>query len=360
MPGTSRSFTPSSEPDGMALNDSPKTRKPDNTAFKQQRLPAWQPILTARSVLPGFFVISAIFIPIGIVLLVASDDIVEVSHDYTRCETATSSSCADFRNNNSVSTMSENCTCTFNLEVKKAMPGEVFVYYGLTNFFQNHRRYVKSRDDVQLNGQSVTASSINTDCKPYDKPNSSSSEYYAPAGAIANSLFNDTFMMRRSGTPSTEYLTVNRTNIAWPTDSAQKFNNPPGENPFADTVKPKYWQVSVNELDPDNPQNNGYENEGLIVWMRTAAFPTFRKPYGRITGGLLIGNYTVTVNYNFPVVAYGGTKRFILSTTSWIGGKNIFLGVGYIVVGSFCFITAVALCVIDRMTKKKSARSLAH
>lgn len=32
------------------------------------------------------------------------------------------------------------------------------MYYGLSNFYQNHRRYVKSRDDSQLNGdmQSLT------------------------------------------------------------------------------------------------------------------------------------------------------------------------------------------------------------
>lgn len=28
------------------------------------------------------------------------------------------------------------------------------MYYGLSNFYQNHRRYVKSRDDSQLNGDS--------------------------------------------------------------------------------------------------------------------------------------------------------------------------------------------------------------
>lgn len=28
----------------------------------------------------------------------------------------------------------------------------MFMYYGLSNFYQNHRRYVKSRDDSQLNG----------------------------------------------------------------------------------------------------------------------------------------------------------------------------------------------------------------
>ena len=30
--------------------------------------------------------------------------------------------------------------------------GNVFFYYGLENYFQNHRRYVKSRSDKQLLG----------------------------------------------------------------------------------------------------------------------------------------------------------------------------------------------------------------
>lgn len=54
-----------------------KTRKPDNTAFKQQRLPAWQPILTAGTVLPAFFIIGLIFIPIGIGIFVTSNNIRE-------------------------------------------------------------------------------------------------------------------------------------------------------------------------------------------------------------------------------------------------------------------------------------------
>lgn len=52
-------------------------KKPDNTAFKQQRLPAWQPILTAGTVLPAFFVIGLIFIPIGVGLFVTSNNIKE-------------------------------------------------------------------------------------------------------------------------------------------------------------------------------------------------------------------------------------------------------------------------------------------
>lgn len=54
-----------------------KSQKPDNTAFKQQRLPAWQPVLTAGTVLPAFFIIGFLFIPIGIGLFVTSNTVKE-------------------------------------------------------------------------------------------------------------------------------------------------------------------------------------------------------------------------------------------------------------------------------------------
>lgn len=49
--------------------------RPDNTAFTQQRLPAWQPILSAGIVIPGFVVIGLAFIGIGVALFVTSRSI---------------------------------------------------------------------------------------------------------------------------------------------------------------------------------------------------------------------------------------------------------------------------------------------
>lgn len=46
-----------------------------DTAFKQQRLPAWQPILTARNVMPIFFAVAAAFIPIGLGLLYLTNQV---------------------------------------------------------------------------------------------------------------------------------------------------------------------------------------------------------------------------------------------------------------------------------------------
>lgn len=64
----------------------------------------------------------------------------------------------------------------------------MYLFYGLSNFYQNHRRYVRSRDDNQLKGDVIDPGSLNADCDPYRTANSSTG--YAPCGAIANSLFN--------------------------------------------------------------------------------------------------------------------------------------------------------------------------
>ncbi|MBE7181249.1 MAG: hypothetical protein INR71_08580 [Terriglobus roseus] len=52
-----------------------KSRRPPNTAFRQQRLKAWQPILTPKTVLPLLFVVGIIFAPLGGVLLWASNQV---------------------------------------------------------------------------------------------------------------------------------------------------------------------------------------------------------------------------------------------------------------------------------------------
>lgn len=62
------------------------------------------------------------------------------------------------------------------------------MYYGLSNFYQNHRRYVKSRDDNQLLGL-LTAEPSN-ECKPFQNEVSDPKRPIAPCGAIANSMFN--------------------------------------------------------------------------------------------------------------------------------------------------------------------------
>ncbi|KAJ1517336.1 hypothetical protein HMI54_005963 [Coelomomyces lativittatus] len=67
------SFTDSRWFDFILMSDEkPKNRRPANTAFKQQRLKAWQPLLTPKTVLPSLFVLGILFAPFGAFLLYTS------------------------------------------------------------------------------------------------------------------------------------------------------------------------------------------------------------------------------------------------------------------------------------------------
>ncbi|KAG7460640.1 hypothetical protein MATL_G00200850 [Megalops atlanticus] len=346
----------SGAPGGSGGGEAVRSRKPDNTAFKQQRLPAWQPVLTAGTVLPAFFVIGFLFIPIGIGLYVTSNNIKEFEIDYTGDNVMSPCfNCSQSYSWNST------CTCAMSFSLGQSFEREVYMYYGLSNFYQNHRRYVKSRDDRQLNGDMSSLREPSKECEPYQR---NENMPIAPCGAIANSMFNDTlelYYVHSNG--SLAAIPLTKTGIAWWTDKHVKFRNPGGNNSnlqaaFRGTTKPVNWRKPVYELDTD-PENNGFINEDFIVWMRTAALPTFRKLYriihkNGVTTTLPQGNYILNITYNYPVRSFEGRKRVILSTISWMGGKNPFLGIAYITVGTVCFFLSVVLFIINHKFGNRS------
>lgn len=59
----------------MVKEEQETANRPDNTAFTQQRLPAWQPMLSAGIVIPGFVLIGLAFIGIGVALFVTTRSI---------------------------------------------------------------------------------------------------------------------------------------------------------------------------------------------------------------------------------------------------------------------------------------------
>ena len=95
----------------MAEPDPAPTHEPKNSKFKQQALPAWQPILTAGTVLPTFFLIGVAFIPIGVGLMYFSDTVKEVSIEYTDCNVDRDANkmCKDMITNFKVETQWRTC-----------------------------------------------------------------------------------------------------------------------------------------------------------------------------------------------------------------------------------------------------------
>lgn len=90
--------------------------------------------------------------------------------------------------------------------------------------------------------------------------------------------------------------------------------------------------------------------------MRVAAFPNFRKLWGRIETSLEPGDYTLTIENNFPVGSFDGSKKVVLSTANAFGGKNTFLSIAYLVVGSLCFLVFFGF-LIKKLTTKEFSRT---
>lgn len=152
-------------------------------AFKQQIMKAWQPVPTIYSTVVLFCLLGLFFLAFGIALIILTQQIVEVTVYYDdKCQK-----------------INENCNIT--ISVPSQMEAPVFFYYQLENFYQNHRRYVKSRDVDQLKGTIKQASDL-TNCAPVQTmgdlgrlkvlngSNLTESDPANPCGLIAKSFFN--------------------------------------------------------------------------------------------------------------------------------------------------------------------------
>jgi hypothetical protein len=71
-------------------------------------------------------------------------------------------------------------------------------------------------------------------------------------------------------------------------------------------------------------------------------------------GFVILGNANATlrVDTDFDVARFGGTKSIVISNVSVIGGKNPFLGIAYMVVGSLCWVFGI-LFLIRHMIKPR-------
>ncbi|CAO3642844.1 unnamed protein product [Cunninghamella blakesleeana] len=345
-----------------------KSRKPANTAFKQQRLKSWQPLLTPKTVLPTLFAAGIIFAPLGGLFLYESETVNEIIINYTNCDTAGATDQALPSDSFSYKFTSENSTitiraptyrtaksttfldgtpgngevtrCNIRFTVPIQLHPPIFIYYKLENFYQNHRKYVKSLSYNQLSGEIISPGEADASCGPLGSigPDGSKKIYY-PCGLIANSMFNDSFSGLRLLNPAntsndSKNYTFSDTDISWPSD---KDRYKPTKMPVDSIVPPPNWIRRYPQYTSDNLFNPSADPH-FQVWMRTSWYPTFRKLYSHYKEGdpLDPGTYEIQVDLNYDIKAYGGSKSLVITGTSFLGDRNAFMGLSYIIMGCVC------------------------
>lgn len=157
---------------------------------------------------PGWIIgilagLAVILFPIGIFFKNESDKVVEYVVGYDGAGVNKGDAIIENGENCMLHEGEENSfsmkhSCLVHFRVKKNMKAPIFVYYQLDDFYQNHRRYVQSKNDLQLMGK-YDPLNMTCDDSParvsqkfdIDVPTGQVAERTPfPCGLIANSLFN--------------------------------------------------------------------------------------------------------------------------------------------------------------------------
>ncbi|ANZ77588.1 BA75_04918T0 [Komagataella pastoris] len=340
-----------------------KSRKPPNTAFRQQRLKAWQPIYSPKTILPLLFVVFLIMCPIGIALIFRTYRVQNLVINYSKCDELedsndyteipknrvnfhfdkSTSSYSNYQNprwrtSTSTDSLGNSVrTCHIEFDIPNDIHSPLYFYFKLTNFFQNHRRYVESYDLEQLKGEAVPYDDIDSDCKPFAH---SGDKIVYPCGLVANSYFNDTLaspvLLNPAGGSENVTYELTTKDIAWKTD--RKTYKMTTYN-WDEIVPPPNWEKRYPEGYTEDNIFNITEDEFFQNWMRTAALPSFMKLAAKnTTSPMESGTYQIDIGLNYPVSIFGGTKSLVITSNNILGGRHFGLGVCYLIVAGASFL----------------------
>ena len=279
--------------------------------FLQQKLPMKRLVLSPSLYIVVFTPIGLICLVVGTVLLFAHDSAIEVSFEYgSKCPVGN--------------------ICDFVIPITQRMKYPIAVLYELKNFYQNHWNSVRSRSDKQLMGEYVRYDDMKQ-CVPFRSVNDdpSPNQWILPCGLQAISFFSDTISVK-------EFKTLEISEYQTTGIKVKSLNS-------------MYKGVKWLEESPSWPTANILQRFSL--WMDTAAFPNFRRLYGVAPGKgyLEPGNISITINNQYNVSRFKGTKSVILTTKGSYPDSSRYLGIVYLIVGVIMEVAAL----ITLLTKPK-------
>jgi hypothetical protein len=218
-------------------------------------------------------------------------------------------------------------TITVPIKITEKLEGNVFFYYELHNFYQNHFRFRGSQDRDQFHGRYTEKPS---ECAPLIVAGDNKSTL-APCGLMPMYFFNDYYTL-----PSDTGFTDK--GIAWDGEIDYLFN--PLNEKYDEASR---WMLSgiQGEYFPGE-----LKNEHFIIWMRTSNSPTFKKLFAKTTSGLPAGTINVGVTCNFDKEVFSGERYISIVKPGPFGGRNRTLYVASFILSAFLLAGGIIFAVI--------------
>jgi len=305
-----------------------------------QEFPGWNPLPTIQVAVLFFFVGACAFLISGILATAASVSVNEVRVRYDNVGELDSDS-NTYPMMDAAGGQDYVMNLTFNISHRMEAP--VYFFHYIKGFYGGHRRYIRSRSNPQLAGVSDLGAT-DPKCRPQlyntadDKPNPDMARQglMNPCGLLAWSYFNDTFLLHDLTGEGVETIAVDESDLAWKIDRKALFSDRDASNFNTDEERGLRGGGTIT-----TPLN---EAEHFMLWMRPTATPDLFHLWGRIDRDLEEGTQLrLQVHNRYNTYGWAGEKGVLLTTNSWMGGSNIFIGVYCIVLGGMYLIASVVM-----------------
>ncbi|PAV92160.1 hypothetical protein WR25_05328 [Diploscapter pachys] len=262
-------------------------------AWRQQNLPAYRPHVTVGSAIPVTLAVGLALTGLGVAMFIGTKNSLETEIDYTSCEVENSTQF----NGSKMSPFK----CSFTINLTQA-------YTNTTQPPDWSRRLC----DLGY-GDNVGLGLENLDFMVWMKP-------------AALPKFRKLY--RILDTQSNSSCESVSTTAGYSTTTS--LNDDDGD------------KISMYE----NADASDYDLGAPVLSCQNLTNTTFDIISDLFNTGLPAGQYTLLINYNYPVTGFNGSKSFVIARETWVGPQNFFLPILYLVVGTFLILVSGFFLVI--------------